>query len=641
MKLKEISVSGFRAFNTEYTFQFDDKLTVFVGMNGTGKTSLCDAIQFGILGKLPQYKDVKEAAFQDMIINRNNPDRRVKVLLKFSNGAFIRREKKSKGILKPTQEVKISESQGVPAISYEDFRSTIYLRQEQIRRFIEADKKTKIQELSSLLGVEAIIGITEGIREFNERLKKVVKTTQQRLDELQRREKSVKEQHIIVSKLEKGIKEKWQLSEEELSNKLTVANIVSTARGIWRDFDEICSKLNLSPLSEVKEDITSVGVFIHEFENRKSTVYKAIEDGIKAVERYNTIKEELEKLDEESIKRENADAEKEIEKKRNEIDIKSEYAKLIASAKDYLSKRKPSNCPICERPIDADKILRHLEEASTKESREIEELKKEIKKLEKIIKENNKKLDHIQTLKNELSNIVSKYAVDENYFKLKEKFEKISDEFEQLKDLFNLRQEKRKADGLQDLVPSAEEIQRVEKELKHLTSLSKVIDVLNDELQNRYTDFINQRLEELDSYVEEYIRILAPHPRFSKVYIRYEGDSYWLKGVSEDGEEVYVRTLFSTAQLNETAIILLLAMASSARHRYEFILLDDPSQSLDKAGKKKLAELLVKVAELKQLVVCTMDTEFGEFLQSLAPDGKFYLFEGYSDKGPRVREWHP
>jgi DNA repair exonuclease SbcCD ATPase subunit len=46
-------------------------MTLIVGMNGTGKTSLCDAIQFGILGKLPQYKGIKEAEYQDMIINRN------------------------------------------------------------------------------------------------------------------------------------------------------------------------------------------------------------------------------------------------------------------------------------------------------------------------------------------------------------------------------------------------------------------------------------------------------------------------------------------------------------------------------------------------------------------------------------------
>lgn len=216
-------------------------------------------------------------------------------------------------------------------------------------------------------------------------------------------------------------------------------------------------------------------------------------------------------------------------------------------------------------------------------------------------------------------------------------------EFEQTEELLKLRLEKQKVDGLLDIdkIPSAEEIERDRKELEHLKSLEKSVDILNDELQTRYPDFINQRLKELDSYVEEYTKILSPHPRFSKVYIRYENGNYWLKGVSENGEEIYARALFSTAQLNETAIILLLAMANSAKHRYEFIILDDPSQSLDKNGKKRLAELLVKVAGSKQLVICTMDLEFGEFLKSLSPVGKFYIFEGYTDEGPVVKEWNP
>jgi len=646
MRLKEISISGFRAFNKERTFQFDEKITVFIGINGTGKTSLCDAIQFGILGKLPQYKDIEEAnKFQDMVINRNNPYRKVRVSLKFSNGSFITREKRSpKTILKPNREVKISESSGVPSISYEDFRSTIYLRQEQIRRFIEANQRTKVQELSTLLGVEAVIGIAEGVKQFRETLKDRIRIMQRTLEGKERYAKAVEEQRRIVLELKEEIKKKWRLNEKELSNRITVANLVSTSRKIRTAFNEICSRLKLDiALPNIKEDIASVGVFINQSKSLRKTVHEKIKGGMEAVSKYKELEGELEGLDENLISKEISAAQEKIEENKRGIESKGKYAALIAYAKDYLSEKTPNNCPICECPIDAKAVLRRLEEIEHEETEEIEKLKKEIEKLKEAIRGNEEKLARIQKIKETLSSIESQYLIKENYSEIEEKFKELCTEFEQIDGLLKLRLEKQKVDGLLDIdkIPSAEEMESDKKELQHLRSLEKLVDILNDELQTRYPDFINQRLKELDSYVEEYTKILSPHPKFPRVCIRYENGNYWLKGASENEEEVYARALFSTAQLNETAIILLLAMANSAKHRYEFIILDDPSQSLDKEGKKKLAELLVKVAESKQLVICTMDLEFGEFFRSLSPMGKFYLFEGYTDEGPVVKEWNP
>ena len=385
MRLKEISISGFRAFNKERAFQFDEKITVFIGMNGTGKTSLCDAIQFAILGKLPQYRDIEEAKFQDMVINRNNPTRKVKVSLKFSDGSFITREKRSpKTILKPNQKVKISESSGVPSISYEDFRSTIYLRQEQIRRFIEANQRTKIQELSTLLGVETVIGIAEGVKQFRENLKNRIRIMQRTLEEKERYGEAVKEQREIVSELKEKIKEKWSLDEEELSNRITVANLVSTSRRIRTVFNEICSRLKLDiSLPEIKEDIASVGVFINQFKSLKNTVHEKIKGGIAAVSKYQELKGELKGLDENLISKEINAAQEKIKENKREIESKGKYTTLIAYAKDYLSEKTPNNCPICERPIDAEAVLRRLEKIKREETEEIERLKKEIKNLRK------------------------------------------------------------------------------------------------------------------------------------------------------------------------------------------------------------------------------------------------------------------
>ena len=645
MRLKEIFIRGFRAFNAEYSFQFEEKMTLFVGANGTGKTSLCDAIQFGILGKLPQYKEIEEAKFQDMIINRNNSNKTVEVSLRFTDGSFITREKTSTALLKPTQEVKISKSERVPTISYEDFRSTIYLRQEQIRRFIEADQKTKVQELSALLGVEAVIGVAEGVKQFMEILQDIIKTKEQTFEDKKRRAMTREEQRKVISGLKEKIKEKWHLSEEELADKITVSHLVSVNRKIRTTFNEICNRLKLDALlTEIKDDIASVGIFIQEFRTQKDNVHNKIKDCMGAVRKYHDLKKMLEELgDKEIISKEINKIQKKIEENREKISNKGKYAKLIACAKDYLKEAMLKNCPICGQPIDIKAILERLDKIEREETEEIQKLEKEIEDLKGREQSLQDKLNSIKELEEQLSKIKSEYSVEENYLEMETKFLEMVKEFEQIEDLLNFRMKKQEANGLTgtESTPSTEELERDHKELKDLKSLASLIEILNDELQKRYSDFINQRLKELDPYIEDYVKILSPHPRFSNVRIRYENENYWLKGISKNGEEVYARALFSTAQLNETAIILLLAMANSAKHKYDFIILDDPSQSLDSRGKERLAKLLAKVAESKQLIICTMDTEFANFIKNSYPAGKFYLFKDYTDEGPIVETWSP
>jgi DNA repair exonuclease SbcCD ATPase subunit len=622
-------------------------MTLFVGANGTGKTSLCDAIQFGILGKLPQYKEVEEAKeFQDMIINRNNSNKTVEVSLIFTNGSFITRKKTSENLLKPTQEVRASKSSGVPPISYEDFRSTIYLRQEQIRRFIDADRKTKVQELSALLGVEAVLGIAEGVKQFMEKLQGEIKTKEQALKNKKERAKVREEQRNILSALKEKFVEKWHLSEKELDEKITVSYLVSESRKIRAAFDEICNKLKLDvTLTEIKDDVASVGVFIQEFRAQKDYIHDKIKDCIEAIRKYVDLKKKREELgDKELISEEISEIQKKIEENNEKINRKEPHTKLIADAKVYLKETMSKNCPVCGRPIDVKAVLEHLDKIEREEIEEIQKLSKEIADLE-VTKQNlQSKLDSIEEIEDQLSRLKSRYSVEEDYSELETKFLELVKEFDQIEDLLTFRMRKAEVNGLTSIeaIPSTEELERADKELRYLKSLAGQIEILNDELQRRYPDFINQRLKELDSYVEDYVKILTPHPRYSKVCIRYEDGNYWLKGISEKGEEVYARVLFSTAQLNETAIILLLAMAKTAKHKYDFIILDDPSQSLDSEGKEKLAKLLAKVAESKQLIICTMDREFAKFIKDSCPAGRFYLFEGYTEKGPRVVEtWSP
>jgi chromosome segregation protein len=54
MRIVTLEVQGFRAFGTSRSFDFDADAIVVVAPNGTGKTSLFDAILWALTGAVPR-----------------------------------------------------------------------------------------------------------------------------------------------------------------------------------------------------------------------------------------------------------------------------------------------------------------------------------------------------------------------------------------------------------------------------------------------------------------------------------------------------------------------------------------------------------------------------------------------------------
>ena len=61
MKLDFVEVCGFRGFRDKLRFDFGAGFTVITGRNGVGKSTLCDAIEFALTGKIDKYRVEKAA----------------------------------------------------------------------------------------------------------------------------------------------------------------------------------------------------------------------------------------------------------------------------------------------------------------------------------------------------------------------------------------------------------------------------------------------------------------------------------------------------------------------------------------------------------------------------------------------------
>jgi ABC-type lipoprotein export system ATPase subunit len=72
----------------------------------------------------------------------------------------------------------------------------------------------------------------------------------------------------------------------------------------------------------------------------------------------------------------------------------------------------------------------------------------------------------------------------------------------------------------------------------------------------------------------------------------------------------------------------------------KFIILDDPSQSLDTEHKKALVKVLGEVSLGSQLIIATQDAEFEQEIDAGFKPGGGYLslkYEGWSKEGPTIK----
>lgn len=68
VRLTKVTVEHFRGFSDKHTFEFKNPYTFVYGPNGTGKSSLCEALEYGLLGSIHE-ADSKRIPVSDYIRN--------------------------------------------------------------------------------------------------------------------------------------------------------------------------------------------------------------------------------------------------------------------------------------------------------------------------------------------------------------------------------------------------------------------------------------------------------------------------------------------------------------------------------------------------------------------------------------------
>lgn len=367
-------------------------------------------------------------------------------------------------------------------------------------------------------------------------------------------------------------------------------------------------------------------------------------------------------------------------KKRDELDINS---KLITDAIQSLKLSTKPTCPVCENKIDVQKTIADLEtRAETLVATNISEIDGKISDLKQKIsnlteqnanlsfylgklntegKTQNESLSELAAElgmgvddKNKLlsaaEQALKKYETEiENLQKNStaqvDQLQKIRSDLESIGMVVDIIQKERELGTLNNLNPQdSQEIENIDKAVSTLheleDNLSKIIQA-SAKVQNELASkIISSSQQDIGNYYAK----LCMHKHYDGLRIDVKSrdvrgvvkNSYSIKAFNEkNNNETHVATRFSTGQMNCVALSVFFALTKSLPVKLGFIILDDPSQNLDRDHKQALADIISSISSERQVFIATQDMEFEDFLKKGHNDVKFYEFAGWDMSGPK------
>ncbi|MDE3102493.1 MAG: hypothetical protein KGJ98_09675 [Chloroflexota bacterium] len=161
-------------------------------------------------------------------------------------------------------------------------------------------------------------------------------------------------------------------------------------------------------------------------------------------------------------------------------------------------------------------------------------------------------------------------------------------------------------------------------ELKRLSTLQDSLEAISGAVTGVARSRARDAVDGSRESISRCYRALCNHPYFDGVRVDVQErsvqgmrrNSYAIRAyATSDGRETLASTRLSTAQMNGVALSIYLALTTALAHDLGFVILDDPSQSLDAEHKAALVSILAAMAPRTQLLLATQDTELQKLLR--------------------------
>jgi DNA repair exonuclease SbcCD ATPase subunit len=432
---------------------------------------------------------------------------------------------------------------------------------------------------------------------------------------------------------------------------------------------------------------------LNEFQKGQKQINGAKEKLEDALAELKEATEEYEKIEKEW------GAIEQIEKRENKLKIKDDNlrkeretvdstSKLVADGIEVLSKQELKNCPICDAKISPKDVLsklktkvsitlkKRLSEIDDERNKIREELlqlidsKKAISKaismveeLKRVKDEAENALGEVLQSKSKGSKILLKEAeerlselekelakVEKALSKKNEILQKIEDSTDICRAIVRVLEKEAEYEKIRETFAEEDsQIEILKTQIDEMSSLHTRLQRISDAIATAQIKLAREFISKGEKKISSYYDRLCGHPYYNSIRIDTEQrnvkgvqkNTYNIKAFNDkEGRETLISTRFSTGQMNCAALSIFLSLSSMLERRPKFLILDDPSQSLDADHKKSLVKVLGDVSLGNQVIIATQDTELEQQIETgFRPKEGYTIlnYKGWSKEGPVIK----
>jgi exonuclease SbcC len=695
MRIVNLELAGFRGFGNRVTLDLDADAVLVIAPNGQGKTSLFDAILWGLTGTVPRLRcdDSKLLSLYS-----DSGEMHVRVNLRSSNGETYSISRSSDGsrqrltlghgqdlatgtdattkllaILWPAALTTNEPSANLAAA----MTRSVYLQQDAVRQFVESQSdQERFNAISDLVG-------SGSITDLQVQLDNARSAWSRATNELLDQERS---QRNRVLSLEAQV---FNLSARPSSE----PPIEPRWKVWWAVLDELGIEARRAPNPDSSDAPLAIDSALKQLQARRSSNERSrmlIErlaadirshaealptDAVELTSKLTEIERELHAA-RELLEKAEERSRAEIREKLNQGRSQDELKALAELALRHLGER----CPVCDQPYDRPRTGERLRElaqavrgpAALSGREQIDELSARVEKHNRSLVEIQSKLDQAKRARetylswsSDRDRRLRELGIDpaatvnpvEALDKLLGEKNRLSSDLTTLQEngegmalqIARLGEGARKLEVQKELAAAKDQLKKLEDDLSLRQHTWELATGILEALREASTDFVDSELTRIEPLLQRIYARVDPHPSFRLV--KFLTSFAHRRGrllmsifdpstrLSSDTPEV----VLSSSQLNALAVSVFLCLNLGVPTLpLQTAILDDPLQSLDDINLLGVIDLLRRTRDVRQLIVSTHDPRFGDLLaKKLRPVSReqrtqIIEFEGWTRRGPTV-----
>lgn len=626
MKLRRVELSGFRGIRDQMSIAVPSGFLVVTGRNGAGKSTVCDAVEFAVAGRLRRQEGQSERneRIEDYLWWRGvgvDTDRYVRCLFQLEDGQEVLLERTpstSPGEISPEARTALTETQVAPRDALEQLMVSCMIRDEDITRLsIDLAEAERFRFVREAIGDRQLTALAARMHAARTVLNERHEAAKNRYEKVRGQLNQGLER---LSELRAAVVSEKQLAEarRELTEILgSEADDLEAARTRSAEWGEAAgSAMNIARrLASLDDEMNAVSE-AHPDDDELLASVTGSEDALTELRR------ELDEL------------EAAVVASRSAGDVERVFATLLEAGTRV--GRSEGRCPLCGSQVSAEQFHEHIvssKEALRADAARIAQLEihrdnlqaaiyqeeKRLRTVRQDVAGRNRRREEIETERRELRSRATEALATVA------RTEPLTVEVEDLLRFARVREEQASRIGrLVRLLESArivnqveatsatvgrtrEEADRLAREMERAQQSLARATSIRASLRRLEGEVIEERLSAIGPLLEEIYLRLRPHTDWTNLSYHIRGDVKRFLSL-QIGDGLNPKFMFSSGQRRAIGIAFLLSVyLSTGWSKLRTLFLDDPVQHIDDYRALHLVELLAAIGRTSRQIVCTVE----------------------------------